>query len=264
METLQNKARELLTNGTVQAIIGYGEGSEGRTRAIFVRQPEGVERLIMDDRCQQNLAVYLHKREVQALGKVALVANPSVLKTILQLARENHFAADQVVLLPVSAGGEVLELEGLPAIEAYLKENAAPPSFEALDEVAGKSREERWEYWTSEFSRCIKCYACRSSCPLCYCSRCLVETNRPQWVPVASHGLGNLEWHINRAMHLAGRCIGCGECARACPVDIPLHLLTQELGREIKTDFGVVAGTSTEADYTLSTFKPVDHESFIG
>jgi len=38
-------------------------------------------------------------------------------------------------------------------------------------------------------------------------------TNR-KWIPVASHELGNLDYHLMRAMHLAGRCVNCGECAR--------------------------------------------------
>ena len=88
------------------------------------------------------------------------------------------------------------------------------------------SREERWAFWQKELSRCVKCYACRNSCPMCYCEHCTMDCNRPQWVPVASHALGNLEYHMVRAMHLAGRCVECGDCGRACPVGIPVHLLT--------------------------------------
>ena len=36
-----------------------------------------------------------------------------------------------------------------------------------------------------------------------------------------------MEWHLVRAMHLAGRCINCGYCAEACPVGIPLNRLLE-------------------------------------
>jgi len=64
-----------------------------------------------------------------------------------------------------------------------------------------------------------------------------------------------------RAMHLAGRCVNCGECARACPVGIPLNLLTQKLQEVINNTFG--APESPEAFYALSAFKIDDKEDFI-
>jgi len=67
-----------------------------------------------------------------------------------------------------------------------------------------------------------------------------------------------------RAMHLAGRCINCGECARACPVEIPLNLLTYCLNDDIKAEFGSVSGTSAKLDSVLSSYKTTDKETFIG
>jgi len=32
-------------------------------------------------------------------------------------------------------------------------------------------------------------------------------------------------FHLVRAVHMAGRCIDCGLCEDACPMDIPLRLL---------------------------------------
>ena len=66
-------------------------------------------------------------------------------------------------------------------------------------------------------------YACRAACPLCYCTRCIVEDNRPQWILPWASTLPNIEWQINRVMHMAGRCTGCTECERACPMDIPVE-----------------------------------------
>ena len=122
---------------------------------------------------------------------------------------------------------------------------------------------ERWTFWQKEFDKCIKCYACRAACPMCYCHRCTTDVNQPQWIPVASHQRGNLDYHLMRAMHLAGRCVSCGECAKACPMDIPLNLLTYQLIEPIRTDFGAMAGMKANAVYALSTYKPEDKEDFI-
>ena len=82
-------------------------------------------------------------------------------------------------------------------------------------------------------------------------------------IPVQSNTQGNLDWHVLRAMHLAGRCISCGECGRACPVNIPCHLLTMQLADQTYNYFKVHAGTSQDMKSVMSTFEPNDKESFI-
>ena len=42
--------------------------------------------------------------------------------------------------------------------------------------------EERWNYFVEETSRCIRCYACRNACPVCYCSECFVDSTMPYWI----------------------------------------------------------------------------------
>jgi ferredoxin len=80
---------------------------------------------------------------------------------------------------------------------------------------------------------------------------------------VPAHDLGNLEWNVMRAMHLAGRCVNCGDCSRACPVGIPLYLLNQKLINEVFASFNFRSGTAAKAENAMSTFKPNDAEDFI-
>jgi len=266
MEAIQKIARELLGDKTVQLVIGYGRGSAGSRRAVFVRAAAAADTLVFDEECRQNLAVYLMKPEVRTLGKAALVATPAALRTILQLAAENQLNDHDVLVLVPAADGPVLRLATFQAIEAHVAslnsdlseaEKTELRKYEALD------LEGRREFWQEQFSRCLKCYACRAACPLCYCSRCTVECNQPQWIPVPAHDLGNLEWNVMRAMHLAGRCVNCGDCSRACPVGIPLFLLNQKLINEVFGHFNFRSGMAAKAENAMSVFKPDDAEDFI-
>lgn len=266
MEALQNKARELLAGKTVQVVIGYGLGSGGAARAVFVREAAEADTLIFNEVCRQNLAVYLLKPEVRKLGKAVLVATTSALRTILQLAAENQINDHDLLALAVNAAGEVVPLATFSAIEAHVASldndlNAAEKA--ELQKYESLSLEQRRQFWQEQFSRCLKCYACRAACPLCYCSRCTVECNQPQWIPVPAHDLGNLEWNVMRAMHLAGRCVNCGDCSRACPVGIPLYLLNQKLISDVFVNFNTRSGMAAKSENAMSTFKPNDAEDFI-
>jgi ferredoxin len=266
MEALRNKARDLLAAKTVQQVIGYAKGTGSSRRAVFIRDAAKADSLVFDGECRQNLAVYLLKPEVRKLGKAALVAIPATLRTILQLAAENQVNDHDVLVLVPNAAGEVTQLATFAAIEAHVASANADLSASEkteLQKYEALGLEQRRQFWEEHLSRCFKCYACRAACPLCYCSRCTVECNQPQWIPVPAHDLGNLEWNVMRAMHLAGRCVNCGDCSRACPAGIPLYLLNQKLISEVFTHFNSRSGMAAKADNAMSTFKPNDAEDFI-
>jgi formate dehydrogenase subunit beta len=265
VQELRTTAARLLDSGSVQVVIGYGPGTLGRRRALFARTAAAAAALVHDDECRQNLAVYLLKPEVRQLGRAALVATPAALRSLVQLASERQIGEAEVLALVVREDGSVRELTDLAAVQAQLAsvpDRLHPAAQSDLERLSAMTAAERRAFWTAQLGRCLRCYACRASCPMCYCERCTMDCNRPQWVPVASHGLGNLEYHLVRAMHLAGRCVECGNCGRACPVGIPVQLLTLFAEESVRRHFGVDSGAA-HAGYALSTYRPQDQESFI-
>lgn len=120
------------------------------------------------------------------------------------------------------------------------------------------SPEERRAYWAKQFERCIRCYACRQVCPACYCAKCFVDRPDTKWTSKRAVASEAWMFHMGRAMHLAGRCIGCGECERACPMGIPIMELNREMARRVEELFDYEAGMDPEAAPALGQFEPED------
>jgi len=260
MNKLQEKATNLLKEGTVKLIIGFEQGNN-KIRPLFCEKPEDVEKLIYSDDCSTNNAVYLTKKELIGNDKIAIIATYKEVASIIQLNKENQIKKENLMVLTVGKDGDVTELTSFEEMEKFCEEStpAPDPVVAALVERIDKmSREERWAYWKSELNKCIRCYACRAACPLCYCNRCISEVNCPQWLDPWKSTLSNIEWQINRVMHMSGRCTGCGACAKACPLDLPIGILTKKMSTDIKEMLG-----EGEGGNVLSTFNPNDKENFI-
>jgi coenzyme F420-reducing hydrogenase beta subunit len=136
-------------------------------------------------------------------------------------------------------------------------------SQDRLEKLKHMTPEERWELWGNEFNRCIRCYACRNVCPACFCQRCFVEESEPQWVLPVPRWQDNLIFQVIRNIHVAGRCTDCGECERACPVNIPLRSLTREVYDTVDELFHFKAGMDKEAAPLLTCYELEEAENFF-
>ena len=135
--------------------------------------------------------------------------------------------------------------------------------YKQVNDFEKKSLDDKWKFWEEQFSRCIRCYACRNVCPACYCKECMAEQLNPQWLCRSVNLSENTVWNVMRAFHLAGRCTDCGECERVCPMNIPLMLLNKKVEKDIKELFDYVAGVDVDEKPLLAMFKPDDPEGDI-
>jgi len=70
-------------------------------------------------------------------------------------------------------------------------------------------------------------------------------------------------FQIIRTFHLAGRCVGCGACTRACPQGVDLRLLLDKLRVDVADLFGYEAGVDPEAKPPLATYREDDPNDFV-
>lgn len=291
-EAIQDEARRILSEGLVTAVVGYAAARrKGSVQPIIINQADDASKLIFTSACVNNLAVYLTKakKDIPKSGKIGIIVKGCDHKALTGLMGESQLKREEIYLIGVPCAG-VLASTVQPATELTL-ESIAPKCTECDAHLPGNcdfvpaltpvtpdmerkyateiarlealTPAERWAYWKEQFSKCIKCYACRQVCPFCFCEQCLCDRNKPQMVDTTPRPSGNTAWHIVRAMHLAGRCAGCAECERVCPMDIPLNLLNRKMAKELKELYDHEAGFEVLNKGPLNMFSDKDDQSFI-
>ncbi len=157
-----------------------------------------------------------------------------------------------------------------PVVSKYMLSDAVTRTdeeqyFPDVTEIEKMPLEARYDYWTKQFSKCIKCYACRNICPLCSCETCVFDNIAAGVSSKADADCEQQFFHIIRAYHVAGRCVDCGECSRVCPVGIPLEKLNRKIIKDINQLYGdYTADTDIAKSPPLGTYKVDDFDPFDG
>ena len=278
---------------------------EDITPAVFTTAEELDKDFVFNKYCAQNLSKYLVKitkeieikksttrmnntmakqrdpnaAEAPIPSEVVLVfLKPNDTYSFTQLLKENRITRADVYAIGVPCqdtldGGEVCDncknkkpvsCDELIGVDAEAPE-VESKRMEMVEKLEAMTADERNEFWKNEFSRCIRCNACRNICPACTCEKCVFDNNNLYTTQkVAETSFEESLFHIIRAWHVAGRCTDCGECSRVCPQNIPLHLLNRKFIKDINEIYGPYqAGADMETKFPMVSFKEEDPETSI-
>jgi len=278
-ERLKKEATRLLGSGAVSVVLAYEKGFDEKHPVPYAAQKIiDIENIIFNEYCNHNLARYL-VRYPQGT-KIAIAVKAADSRAVVQLIQEEKVKRENLVLLGIPVQemknpktDEVIDdkttcgmhnpvlFDVLLAEEVHMGKNPSP--YDVLKKYEAMSKDERWEFWKKELDKCIRCYACRKACPMCYCDPCFIDQSKPKWAEKAPQSSGNMMYHLTRFHHLAGRCVDCGECSRACPVNIPLYLFHKKVARECEEMFDQKAGMSIEDKPVLINFKVEDSDKVL-
>ncbi|OQY01476.1 MAG: 4Fe-4S ferredoxin [Desulfobacteraceae bacterium 4572_130] len=144
-----------------------------------------------------------------------------------------------------------------------VQEQKIEDQFADVKKIESLSIEDKWNYFDNLLKDCIRCYACKNACPLCYCPSCFVNESNPQWVGKGQDKTDIKTFHFLRAYHCAGRCTDCGACVQACPMNINVRDFTRKLIKDSYEIYGWEAGLDITKRPLLDTFSLKDDDSFI-
>ena len=202
-------------------------------------------------------------RKMGIKGITAIVEDGDELKVTTLYGEKTVKRADALLTKCLACKGK--EHKGVDETLGESADTTSGDKFDIVSKIEAMSADERFEYFRSELSKCIRCNACRNVCPACSCIKCVFDN--PKTGVDNKAAVDDFEenmFHIIRAYHVAGRCTDCGECTRVCPEGIPLHLLNRKFIKDINEIFGdYQAGEEIGQRHPLIDFTKEDSEPSI-
>lgn len=300
IKEMRELAQELLASGEVSGVYGWTKGSRPElTPPVLIRDAADVGRFHYDEYAVHNLTGFLLDDRLNG-AKRALFVKGCDSRGIVRLLQDQQITRDQVIVIGVPCPGmrdssgtlfrkcaecrypnpvladrtvgavTVTKEPGLPtgvtsevARQSGVGSQAAE-RYAAVAAIEALSPDEKYAYWEKQHEKCIRCYACRNVCPACNCRECIFDSEKKGWVSKAATKSDNAFFAITRAMHVAGRCVDCGECERICPMAIPIMAINRKIEQDLHTLFTVAdAGVDLDVPAPLGQFKMDDPEEFL-
>ncbi len=243
IEQLRTEIERILPE--VEGVLALRGSSEGVAPHLY-HPGDDLAELVLTPKYPMASVVQL-LQDADSDARLGVVARGCDERALIELAKRQQVNLDKVRIIGIACSAE--EAEECRCATPYpqnliVGEKVEGVADRLISEHEALSREERLEFWKRQFAKCLKCYGCRNACPECFCEECVLEDKL--WVETGILPPLFPTFHVIRAMHTVGKCVGCGECERACPAEIPLTILYSLLRRDVKELFGYEAGASIE------------------
>ena len=244
------KIKQWLEDGIVDLFLGYKMVMGHPLPHCFAKDKvEEVDDLIIGPSRYSLEKIATHISAVKHDIKIGMLARDCNQRALNVLYIWNQLNPDNIKTVNVNCCPSNLKEHGdcsylEPETPGICKQQVGVDNTHHPQDIEEYDQQERLSRWMYEFQKCIKCYGCRNICPVCFCQECSLEHKElvgtgalPPEVPA---------FHLVRAVHMAGRCIDCGLCEDACPVDIPLRLLYRKVNEIVVNVFDYETGSSAD------------------
>jgi ferredoxin len=249
LETVREIVARMLEEGQVAGVLALRANGPASTPHLY-RQGDDLADLVLWPKYPSPKIVdaLLEASQTEDGGpRLGMVVRGCEERGLIEMAKRNQVDLARLELIYVACTAD--ERDACRCAWPY------PSRIDAGEKVEGTadalvaeheqlSEEERTRFWQAQFARCIKCYACRTACPQCFCETCVLEHD--MWVETGVLAPPFPSYHLIRAYHTVSKCVGCMECEQACPADIPLTVLYTLLRRDAEEMFEYVPGRSVD------------------
>jgi formate dehydrogenase subunit beta len=245
LAALRSAVGELLDSGQVEGVLALRASGPASAPHLF-RPGDDLEDLVLWPKYPLPKVMDM-LQAAQPTIRLGMVVRGCEERGLIELAKRNQVDLARIDMIYLACSAE--ERDECRCAWPYPSRIDVGEKVEGIaDQLVAEheklSHAERTEFWQRHFARCIKCYACRTACPQCFCETCVLEHDL--WVESGVLAPPFPSYHLIRAYHTVSKCVGCMECERACPADIPLTVLYTLLRRDAEKMFQYVPGRSVD------------------
>ena len=296
MQEMINRAKELLSDGTVNRVLGWrrGDMSYNPEPSYFETAEDLDANFVYNGFCGANLSKYMIEGS-KLEGKTLVFLKPCDSYSFNQLIAEHRVDRDKAYIIGVGCMGklsfEKIKEQGVKGITNITIDDANEnitvetlygektlaykdcmlerchvckgKEHQIFDETIGESRDTKD---ADRFAEVEKIEAMSPEEKFAFfqneLSRCIRCTKFDSAQKANVDSFEERMFHIIRAFHVAGRCTDCGECSRVCPQGIPLHLFNRKFIKDIDELYGTyqageaVVERSPLTSYTFEDAEP--------
>ncbi len=215
MQEVISRAKELISDGTVNRVIGWqtGEFVYDITPAVFESVEEIEKSFVFDDFCGANMSKYLVKESGKE-GKIAVFLKPCDTYSFNQLLKEHRINRENVYVVGVECYGkadiEKIKALGISGITGIKSENG---NF-IISTIYGDKTVAKYEVMAE------RCLSCKSKKHVVYDELIgedgdVIDSDRFDIVEKLENMTSDERYEFWR--NELSRCIRCNACRNVCP-----------------------------------------------